>query len=138
MKTTKRISRPVVAWVEDDSDFREIVQEWLLPGYDLMTYKDGGEFLEEMEDIRPDVIMLDVILPGPDGFKLCREIRKNPSFASVPILFLTASKRDQDYVKYLKAGGTAYLGKPIEKNELLPMLDELIAAKRFMGAEDRV
>ncbi len=127
MTTNENGNRPIIAWVEDDSDFQEIVREWMLPQFDLLTYKDGSEFLDDMDDILPQAIMLDVQLPGPDGFKLCRKIREDKRLANTPILFLTSCTEDLDYIKHLDVGGTAYLSKPVDREELLSMLDQLVA-----------
>lgn len=121
--------RPLVVWVEDDSEFQEIVRDWLVPRYDLITFKDGGEFLDEIGEVEPALVILDIRLPGPDGFKLCRRIRSDRRLASTPILFLTACQDDIDYIKHLKVGGTAFLTKPVERKELLSTLDELILKK---------
>ena len=120
-------ARPMVAWVEDDPDFKAVVREWLSPRYDLATFDDGEEFLEEVKELEPDVVMLDVRLPGPDGFDVCRSVRRDARLASVPILFLTSCKEDEDFVRHLGVGGTAFLNKPVEKKELLGVLDELTA-----------
>ncbi|OIO10075.1 MAG: hypothetical protein AUJ52_05180 [Elusimicrobia bacterium CG1_02_63_36] len=121
--------RPLVVWVEDDPDFQDIVRDWLIPRYDLITYKDGGAFLDEIAESEPAVIMLDVGLPGPDGFKLCRAVRRDRRLAATPILFLTSCQEDVDYVKHLKVGGTAFLTKPVDRKELLSTLDELVLKK---------
>lgn len=119
--------RPLVAWVEDDSEFQSIVRDWLVSRYDLITYSNGAEFLEELGATEPDVLMLDVRLPGPDGFNICRKIRRDKQLAHVPILFLTSCNEDVDYIKHLDVGGTAFLSKPVDKKELLKTLDELLA-----------
>ena len=120
-------SKPLIIWVEDDSDFQEIVKEWMAKKFDLVTYNDGGAFLEEMSEIEPAAFILDVRLPGPDGFKLCRAIRGDKRFSATPILFLTASQDDIDYIHHLDVGGTAYLTKPVDREMLLNTLDEITA-----------
>ena len=122
-------ARPIIAWVDDDVDFQAAVRHWVAPTYDLVSYRDGEDFLAELDEMEPDVIMLDVRLPGPDGFKLCRAIRAHPRLADVPILFLTCSRDDEDYVRYLDVGGTAYLGKPVDRRRLLSTLRGLIAGR---------
>ena len=124
--TRKTDGRPLIVWVEDDPDFQSIVRDWLVPRYDLVTFSDGAEFLDELGEIEPDVLMLDVRLPGPDGFNICRKIRSDKRLAHVPILFLTSCSEDVDYIKHLDVGGTAFLGKPVDKKELLKTLGELL------------
>lgn len=119
--------RPLVVWVEDDPDFKSVLREWLVERYDLATFDDGEQLLEELEGLDPDVVMLDVRLPGPDGFNVCRRLRSDPRLASVPILFLTSCEADEDYIRHLDGGGTAFLNKPVAKRELLRVLAGLTA-----------
>lgn len=126
-KTKK--TKPLVVWVDDDRIFQELVKEWLVPRYDLATYATGEEFLDALGGIEPDAVILDVRLPGPDGFRLCRKLRADGRFSTVPILFLTSCGEDVDYIKYLDVGGTAFLNKPVDKGELLKTLDELLTAR---------
>jgi DNA-binding response OmpR family regulator len=118
--------KPLVGWVDDDKEFQGLVREWLMPHYDLATYNNGEEFLEALGGMEPDAVILDVRMPGPDGFRLCRKLRADKRFTSVPILFLTSCGEDVDYIKHLDVGGTAYLNKPVEKPALLKTLRELL------------
>lgn len=121
-----KADKPIAVWVEDDPDFQAVVREWLLPRYDLMTYNDGESLLDELKGIEPDIFILDVRLPGIDGFKLCRKIRSDNRLSALPILFLTACSEDVDFIKHLDVGGTAYLNKPVDRKELLSTLKELL------------
>ncbi len=107
--TTKRI-----VMVDDEPDFFSIVRDWLEPRYELVPLTDGSNLLEELEGLDPDLLILDIRLPGPDGFKLCRQVRSQARFASLPILFLTASHNEGDFLRNLEAGGSSYLTKPPE------------------------
>ena len=126
-KTKKE--KPLVVWVDDDKDFQDLVRDWLMPRYGLAMYNNGEEFLEALEGMEPDTVILDVRLPGPDGFRLCRKLRGDRRFSSVPILFLTSCSEDVDYIKHLDVGGTAYLNKPVDKAELLKTLNELLTSR---------
>lgn len=116
-----------IVMVDDEPDFLSVVKGWLEPRYELVTLTDGAGLLEELETLDPDLLILDVRLPGADGFKLCRAIRGDKRFASLPILFLTASRSDSDFVKNLDAGGTSLLSKPITRRQLLAKIEELAA-----------
>lgn len=121
-------TKPQVVMVDDDSDFQDILRGWLSGSYDTISLADGEELLSELSTLEPDLIMLDVKLPGPDGFKLCHKIRADERFADTPILFLTSSSANEDFCKYLEVGGSAYLNKPMERGELLRTIQSLIAA----------
>lgn len=131
MKTSTQRPRPLIAWVEDNPEYQSVVREWLLPKFDVVTYDNGDAFLSDLEEgISPDLLMLDVRLPGPDGFRLCRTLRSNPRFQQVPILFLTACREDEAYIDHLDAGGTAFMAKPVAKKALLSTLSELVDGER--------
>ena len=70
---------------------------------------------------------MDVQLPGPDGFKLCKRIRSNSNFRDLPVLFLTGRSTDPDFIEYLHVDGTAYLTKPVKREEFLSTVKELVA-----------
>ena len=74
--------------------------------------------------------MLDVRLPGPDGFKLCRRIRQDARLRGVPILFLTSCEDDETYIEHLDVGGTGLLTKPIDKRRLLAAVGDLVDGER--------
>jgi chemosensory pili system protein ChpA (sensor histidine kinase/response regulator) len=131
MADAKSDQKPMIVWVEDNRDYQGVVREWLLPRYDVVTYNDGESFLDEIQDMEPDLIMLDVRLPGPDGFKLCRNIRADKRLRGVPILFLTSSKDDETYIAHLDVGGTSFVTKPIDKKKLLTAVAELVDGARI-------
>lgn len=120
-------TRPQIVMVEDDGDFQSILRGWLAPRFDTISFADGEELLGDLSTLRPDLIILDVNLPGPDGFKLCEKIRGDGRFAWTPILFLTGLGGNEDFLKHMQAGGTAYLTKPVDRLPLLAEIDSLLA-----------
>src|SRR5438309_11704057 len=104
--------KPRILMVDDDNDFQVIVRKWLSPRYDHLGLTSGADLTEYLEAAEPDLVILDVRMPGPDGFQLCRRIRSDSRFCDLPVLFLTGCKEDEDFIKNLNAGGTAYLTKP--------------------------
>lgn len=131
MSDLKTDEKPLICWVEDNRDYQAVVREWLLPRYDLVTYDDGDAFLDDIKEMKPDLVMLDVRLPGPDGFKLCRKIRADERLREVPILFLTSCEDDETYIAHLDVGGTGLVTKPIEKKKLLSAIGGLIDGSRI-------
>lgn len=114
--------------VDDDRDFQTIVRGWLAPRYDVSSLSSGEGLLDELSEAKPDLLILDVRMPGPSGFDLCAKIRADTRFAEIPILFLTGCREDEDFIKNLDAGGTAFLTKPVERRKLLAMVRELVAS----------
>jgi DNA-binding response OmpR family regulator len=120
-------TKPQVLMVDDDRDFQSILRGWLSPRYDTVSLTDGEELFHELAWLDPDLVILDVNLPGPDGFRLCGKLRAVERLVSVPVLFLTGMDANADFLKYLEVGGTAYLTKPVERVDLLRAVDGLVA-----------
>ena len=121
------VPKATVMLADDDADFQKIVKDWLSQDFEVTTYSDGEELSDALAFATPDIVILDVRMPGPDGFTLCRKIRADQRLATVPVLFLTASDDDMDFVRNMEVGGTAYLTKPVKRKELVSKVDELLA-----------
>jgi DNA-binding response OmpR family regulator len=118
--------RATVMLADDDADFQRIVKDWLGKEFELSTFSNGEELSDALAVSTPDLVILDVRMPGPDGFALCKRIRADQRLSTVPVLFLTASDDDMDFVRNMEAGGTAYLTKPVKRKELVSKVDELL------------
>jgi adenylate cyclase len=88
-------------------------------GYQISVAIDGRQGLALLERFRPDLILLDVMMPGIDGFEVCRRIKESPVWRDIPIIFLTAMTEPQDVVDGFKAGAVDYLPKPFNAHELV-------------------
>jgi len=107
--------------VEDDATIRTILEMALL-GADyrhVRTAARGDEGLEEIRRWRPDVVLLDVMLPGLDGFTIARRVRETPTLASTRIIMLTARTQNEDIVRGLECGADDYVTKPFDRLVLL-------------------
>jgi DNA-binding response OmpR family regulator len=119
-------AKPLVAVVDDDRDFREAVRLMLTPTYHVEGFSSGEGLPGGFEGVEPDLLLLDIHMPGADGFKVCSRIRADPRFKGLPVLFLTSSRTDEDFMKTLRAGGDAYLTKPIGAAELRRRIREAL------------
>lgn len=109
-----------VAIVEDEGELASLVEYNLANSGFQSKILDGSKgTLGTLEDWRPDLIILDVMLPHGDGFDLCRQIRKSSSISRTPILFLTARSDEVDRVLGLEIGGDDYITKPFSPRELI-------------------
>lgn len=124
------LEKPLIIWVDDDEDYQAAVKEWLLDDYDVITYRDGDELLDDPLDLRADLLILDVRLPGADGFKLCGRIRADRRLRDTPVLFLTSCGDDDSFVRHMDAGGAAYLTKPVGRKRLLDAVASLVDGGR--------
>jgi diguanylate cyclase (GGDEF)-like protein len=87
-------------------------------GYEVHVCSDGDEGIRQAHSLNPDVILLDVQMPGADGFEICRRLKSDPETASIPILFLTAQAETRDKVRGLDLGALDYVSKPFDPVEL--------------------
>ena len=107
---------PQILLIEDDPDVREGLELALRHlGHDVLARGDGEAGLAAIQAHRPDVVVLDVMLPGADGFEVCRRVR---AVSEVPIVMLTARSDDVDVVAGLEAGADDYLAKPVQPRVL--------------------
>lgn len=103
--------------IDDDVELTKLVTECLdLNGYDVVKAHDGILGCEKVKTENPDLVLLDVMLPGNDGFSLCKQVRQ---FSHVPIIMLTARGGIDDRVKGLELGADDYLPKPFDSRELI-------------------
>jgi class 3 adenylate cyclase len=100
-------------------------------GYAVVTAASGAEALEKLEAERPDLVLLDVVMPGMSGYDVCRKIRENPATGILPVVMVTALDPNQERVKGLEAGADDFLTKPINQAELLARIRSLLRVKQF-------
>lgn len=95
-------------------------------GYDMVTAVDAPSMVAAMEEMRPALILLDLQLPGMDGFEIARRLKADPATASIPIVAVTAFAMVGDEERALNAGCDAYVRKPIDIKALPPLLERLL------------
>lgn len=118
--------------VDDEPSGREILESILEPeGYQLTLAENGFQAIEFAQAIQPDVILLDVMMPGMDGFEVCRRIRNEEALAEVPILFLTALDDRQSILNGLEAGADDFISKPFDRYELRARLLGITRLNRY-------
>ena len=95
-------------------------------GYTVVVARDGGEAMQAIVAERPDLVLLDVMMPVKTGFDVCHEVRSPPEVRDTKILMLTAKGRDTDVAKGLALGANAYMTKPFSTKELVQKVQELL------------
>ncbi len=108
-----------IAVVEDNPDNRLLVQAILEDAYDLVEYETGTEALEGFQEQVPDLVLLDISLPGMDGSEVLQRMRADSRLAGVPVIALTAHAMAGDRERYLAQGFDEYLTKPIVDEQVL-------------------
>ena len=119
--------RFVILVVDDEEEIRTVLRLTLTrTGYDVREAEDGESALESIQDNLPDLILLDVLMPGMDGFEVCRRIRGGTETAHIPILMLSAKTDTRSRQKGILAGATKYLTKPIAPAQLVQHVDDAL------------
>jgi two-component system, OmpR family, response regulator RpaA len=119
--------------IEDDEIVARTIERCLRGGeYRVRLANSGVEGLRSARREVPDLVILDVIMPGMDGYAVCREMRADPVLVDAPILFLTAKTRDEDKINGFTAGADDYLGKPFNVDELLLRIRAILRRTRRM------
>lgn len=119
--------RPVVFVVEDDADIARLIGHNLQAGgFEVQSFASGNSVVSEAIREMPALFLLDIMLPGINGFELCRHIRQTPALSATPIIFLTAKASEADRVKGLELGGDDYVTKPFSPRELLARIRSVL------------
>ena len=105
--------------VDDEADLRELVRELLDTEFQVLLASDGKEALRLARDEKPDLIVLDVLMPGTDGFYICEYLRSIPSTRNIPIIMLTAVQETANRVRAFNSGADDFIPKPFHPDELL-------------------
>jgi len=121
------MARPVIFVVEDEEDIARLICHNLqAAGFDVQSFVSGASLLSEAVRQIPALFLLDVMLPGADGFELCRHIRQTPTLSAIPVIFLTAKTSEADRVKGLELGGDDYITKPFSPRELVARIRSVL------------
>lgn len=119
--------------VDDNSDNVEILRAFLESrGYVVAEASDGRAALAKMEQVRPALVLLDVMMPGMDGWQVCRTIKNHPDYGNTRVVMVTAKGGFEDKFEGLRSGADDYVVKPVDLKELADKVQRNLAAR---GAE---
>lgn len=126
----------VILVVDDEPDFLVILSRMLKGlGYKVITAADGEEALKKIKGEKPDLITLDIMMPGMDGYEVLKRIRKDQETAHIPVLMVSVKDDKDDIVKGLELGANDYMTKPYQKTILLAKVRSLLKLKKM---DDRI
>ncbi|MEN9699398.1 MAG: hypothetical protein RLZZ301_596 [Bacteroidota bacterium] len=116
--------------VDDEEDIRELVKYNLQrEGHTVFTAENGVDCLEQVAKIKPDLILLDVMMPHMDGIEVCEKLKSSPEWNDILICFLTARNEDYSQIAGLDAGGDDYIAKPIKTKLLVSRINAVLRRK---------
>ncbi len=95
-------------------------------GYEVTSAFDGQEGVDKAEEIKPDLILLDIVMPKMDGYQVCKKLKGNPETKDIPIIIFTASGQQDLEKRCMAVGGKAVIMKPFEAPELLALVNKLL------------
>jgi DNA-binding response OmpR family regulator len=122
--------KDIILVVEDNADVREYIRGALEPGYTVKEAMDGEEGLRQAREIVPDLIICDIMMPGMDGYELCRTLKTEIATSHIPIILLTAKAAEENIIQGLETGADDYITKPFNTKMLLARIRNLIELRR--------
>ena len=125
--------------IEDDPATSRLIDYSLRHhGYEVVTANNGHEGVKKAQSESPDLVILDVMLPGVDGYEICRRLRSNPETAALPIIIFSAKAQESDREAGLECGADDYLTKPAAPAEIVARVYKLLAKKSRQPIQDRI
>ena len=125
-------AKPVILVVDDQTQNNDLLEAYLVPeGYEIIKATSGEEALAKLASTEIDLILLDVMMPGMDGFEVTRRIRQDKKNKLMPIILVTALKETEDRIQGIKAGCDDYISKPFDKMELFARIQSLLKIKAY-------
>ena len=120
---------PHILVIDDDTRLRDLLQRYLSDqGFRVTTAVDAADARAKLTALAFDLLVLDIMMPGRDGFEVCQTLRADPAMANTKIVMLTARSRDAEQAKGLALGADDYITKPFSTRDLVARVQELLAA----------
>lgn len=122
-----KIQTAKVLVVDDEPEITDIVETFLTEaGYTVTVENKPHNAVTRAREFRPEVVILDIMMPDIDGYQICQEMKQDPSLASVPIIFLTGKDRNDDMGRSFKVGGDMFIKKPFSCERLLEIVNIVV------------
>ncbi|MDP2846368.1 MAG: response regulator [Candidatus Methanoperedens sp.] len=128
------MNKPRILVVDDNQLAVELLEGILSKDYEVVTAYDGNEALLKVEKSSPDLILLDIMMPGMSGYEVCKKLKSNEKTMSIPIVMVTALREKEDRIKAIEAGADDFLSKPVDVYELTARVKSLLRVKQYYDA----
>ncbi|MDF1545437.1 MAG: response regulator [bacterium] len=110
--------------VDDEPEITEIIETYLTEfGFQVQVENNSTEAVGQIKQYNPDIILLDIMMPGTDGYDICAQLKKDDVFGAIPIVFLTGKDRDDDMGRSFKSGADMFIKKPFSCERLLEIIN---------------
>lgn len=130
--------KPLILSVDDDLDILKLIEKYLTEnGFNVITYNMAAKALKSLEDIKPDLILVDVKMPEMNGYEFSSNLQNKNKFSSIPVVFLSALQREQDKAQAFASGAVDYLTKPINKEILINVIKKHLLKSKEWDAMHR-
>ena len=124
------LSKKRILVIDDEVEITDIVSEFLsIAGYDVTVLNSSQYWQDKLNEIQPDLLMLDIMMPGEDGYAICSQVKADPSTAGIPVIFLSGRNKEDDQGRSFKAGGEMFIKKPFSGERLLGIVNVVMASQ---------
>ncbi|MDX9786922.1 MAG: SpoIIE family protein phosphatase [Desulfobacterales bacterium] len=121
--------------VDDSQEIRILLSRFLTAsGYEIAEAQNGDDGLIQLIEFMPDLILLDIVMPGIDGFQVCERIKSDPNTKEIPVIFLSARSEAADKIKGLAIGGADYITKPFDRGEVMARIENQLKIRHLTNA----
>jgi len=119
-----QISTAKILVIDDEPEITEIVETFLAEaGYHVAVENSSDNAVKKARAFKPDVILLDIMMPGQDGYSICQELKADPEYANIPVIFLTGKDRNDDMGRSFRSGGDMFIKKPFSCERLMEIVN---------------
>lgn len=127
MSTKTKVAPAKILVIDDEPQVTEIVETFLSSaGHEVFTENIAASGLKKAKDLKPDLILLDIMMPDVDGYEICNNLKNDPETANIPVLFLTGKDRGDDMGRSFQVGGDMFIKKPFSCDRLLEIINIIL------------
>jgi CheY-like chemotaxis protein len=123
------VRSPTILICEDEPSLRELMRVSLRADYEFAEAADANEAIALVDAVRPDLVLLDVMMPGGSGLTVLEHVRSNPELKNTPVIVISAFAAHRDHLAAHDAGANSFLKKPFDPDELESLVEELLASR---------
>ncbi|NMC42296.1 MAG: response regulator [candidate division Zixibacteria bacterium] len=129
MRTRTAIRTAKILVIDDEPEITEIIEAFLdNAGYVVKVENQPVRAFVQAREFRPDLILLDIMMPGTDGYQICNQIKEDPAMAEIPVIFLTGKDSKDDQGRSFQSGGDMYIKKPFSCERLLEIVNIVLVS----------